>query len=224
MSYISSKAVEPTYQRIDLETRDPRVWSETQIRQFVQILRLSDSEFLGTLDESVKLAVSNRDKNQLQLWGYICEQRAANTVFADVHGGPALAKWLDACELNSKVDEDQFESWERKREYCRPFSGGQSTFTTFECVISHSLEGNILIERGQNIALQRITRRRIMNNYHWLRLTDNKAFIEVRSPDSTYGGEPRIEKRVSRDCGAVRLRDNRPMLMAAIDDVQAIFI
>ncbi|MDR3644334.1 MAG: hypothetical protein P4M02_04580, partial [Clostridia bacterium] len=60
MSYISQTRVEPTYQRIDLETRDPRVWSERQTRQFVHMLKLSDPEFLGTLTESVKLAVAGR--------------------------------------------------------------------------------------------------------------------------------------------------------------------
>jgi hypothetical protein len=84
------------------------------------MLKLSDPEFLGTLTESAKLAIIGRDKIQLKLWDYICEQRAANTVFAKIHGGPALAKWLDACELNSHVDDERFENWERKREYARP--------------------------------------------------------------------------------------------------------
>lgn len=119
MSYISPR-IEPVYQRIDLETRDPRIWSETAVRQYIHMLKLSDQEFLGTLVESVKLAISNRDKIQLKLWDYLCQQRAANSAFAGAHGGPALEKWLDACLLNSHVDDERFEDWERKREYARP--------------------------------------------------------------------------------------------------------
>lgn len=121
MSYISpTKSVEPTYHHIDLEIRDPRVFSERQTRQFVHMLKLSDQEFLGTLTESVKLAIAGRDKIQLKIWDYICQQRAANSAFAGKHGVAALENWLDACELNSHVDDERFEHWERKREYARP--------------------------------------------------------------------------------------------------------